>query len=254
MSPTWTSAQSGSRFTFLTVTNQGAASLNLGRLGIELPGAAAVLRAGGGLPAELDHVALDRGMRLRLTQNIDKDRGFVNGNTGVIRSMLRSDVFVLDSDQGLRILVHPITRNGKKFLPVAYGWATTMRRAQGATLEKVGLWFDRRVPDRGYAYVGLSRAKRQADVYLLGKVRRTDWRPVNGEDDPEEQNRPSALSDSTHSSDMNFDDSSSYADSRSCGYTSTQESSTAEPSIQTSEEYPDWSSSGSSSSQPLRRG
>ena len=78
-------------------------------------------------------------------------------------------------------------------------------------------------------------------------VRRTDWRPVNGEDDPEEQNRPSALSDSTHSSDMNFDDSSSYADSASFGHTSTPESSTAEPSIRTSDEYPDWASSGSSS-------
>ena len=242
-------AQSGSRFTFLTVTNQGAASLNLGRLGIEFPEAAAVLRAGGGLPAELDHVALDRGMRLRLTQNIDKDRGFVNGNTGLIRSMLRSDVFVLDSDQGLPILVHPITRNGKKFLPVSYGWATTMRRAQGATLEKVGLWFDRRVPDRGYAYVGLSRAKRQADVYLLGRVRRTDWRPVNGEDDPEEQSRPSALSESTHSSDMNFEDSSSYADAESFGHISTPESSTPEPSIRTSDESPDWASASSSSNQ-----
>ena len=245
-------AQSGSRFTFLTVTNQGAASLNLGRLGIEFPEAAAVLRAGGGLPAELDHVALDRGMRLRLTQNIDKDRGFVNGNTGLIRSMLRSDVFVLDSDQGLPILVHPITRNGKKFLPVSYGWATTMRRAQGATLEKVGLWFDRRVPDRGYAYVGLSRAKRQADVYLLGRVRRTDWRPVNGEDDPEEQSRPSALSESTHSSDMNLEDSSSYADAESFGHTSTPESSTPEPSIRTSDESPDWASA-SSSSNPFDR-
>ena len=135
----------------------------------------------------LQRVVLAAGMRIRLTLNVDKERGFVNGNTGIVRSMLRSDVFLLHSDQGIPILVHPVTQKGRKFLPVTYGWATTMRRAQGATLEKVGLWFDRKLPDRGYAYVGLSRAKRRADVFLMGKIRRTDWRPVGGEGRPGEQ-------------------------------------------------------------------
>ena len=105
---------------------------------------------------------------MRLTHNVDKERGFVNGNAGMVRKMLRADIFLLQSDQGVPILVHPISSQGRKFLPVAYGWATTIRRAQGATLDKVGLWFDRRLPDRGYAYVGVSRAKRQADVFLMG--------------------------------------------------------------------------------------
>ena len=126
----------------------------------------------------------------------------VNGNTGTVRSMLRSDVFLLHSDQGLPILVHPVTQKGRKFLPVTYGWATTMRRAQGVTLEKVGLWFDRMLPDRGYAYVGLSRAKRRADVFLMGKIRRTDWRPVGGEGRPGEQTELSALSESSNGSDV----------------------------------------------------
>ena len=75
---------------------------------------------------------------------------------------------------------------------------------------------------------------------------------MNGEDDPEEQSRPSALSESTHSSDMNFEDSSSYADSESFGHTSTPESSTPEPSIRTSDESPDWAAA-SSSSNPFDR-
>ncbi|CAE7839773.1 pif1 [Symbiodinium sp. CCMP2592] len=192
--------RTGGCFTFLTVTNQGAAALNLGRLAIQFPDAAAILRDGGGIPAEIGRVVVDTGMRMRLTQNIDKDRGFVNGNTGTVRAMLRSDVFLLQSDQGLPILVHPVTQQGRKFLPVSYGWATTIRRAQGATLDKVGLWFDRRLPDRGYGYVGLSRAKRRQDVFLLGRVRRTDWRAVNGENDNSEQNQVSVFSESTHSS------------------------------------------------------
>ncbi|CAE7381940.1 pif1 [Symbiodinium microadriaticum] len=97
------------------------------------------------------------------------------------------------------ILVHPICVKGQMFLPVAYGWATTIRRAQGATLGRVGLWFDRRVADRGYAYVGVSRAKLKADVFHLGQIRRTDWRAVGGENDPGEQSLPSVLSDSTGS-------------------------------------------------------
>ncbi|CAE7393007.1 USP17L21, partial [Symbiodinium pilosum] len=187
-------------FTFLTVTNRGAASLNLARLALEFPSEAEIIRNGGGVPAEVGNVVIAPRMRLRLTRNVDKDRGFVNGNTGIVRTVLRKDVFVLDTAQGIPILAHPITQKGRKFLPVAYGWATTMRRAQGATLDKVGLWFDRRLPDRGYAYVGLSRAKRREDVFLVGRVRRTDWRPVNGADH-NEQNTVSALSETSDSED-----------------------------------------------------
>ena len=195
-------ARTHERFTFLTVRNQGAAYLNLARLELQFPEAARVLKQGGGIPADVERVVLAAGMRIRLTLNVDKERGFVNGNTGIVRSMLRSDVFLLHSDQGIPILVHPVTQKGRKFLPVTYGWATTMRRAQGATLEKVGLWFDRKLPDRGYAYVGLSRAQRRSDVFLMGKIRRTDWRPVGGEGRPGEQTVLSALSESTNDSDV----------------------------------------------------
>ena len=53
----------------------------------------------------------------------------------------------------VRILVHEITADGITFMPATYAYATTVRRAQGMTLDMVGLRFDRRNPDRGYAYV-----------------------------------------------------------------------------------------------------
>ena len=189
----------GKDFTFLTVTNRGAAAINRARLQLQFPQAASELANNGGVPTDTEPVVLDPGMRLRLTYNVDKDRSFVNGQMGSIRLMLRRDIFVLASDQGTSILVHPICVKGQMFLPVAYGWATTIRRAQGATLGRVGLWFDRRVADRGYAYVGVSRAKLKADVFHLGQIRRTDWRAVGGENDPGEQSLPSVLSDSTGS-------------------------------------------------------
>ncbi|CAE7447453.1 unnamed protein product, partial [Symbiodinium sp. CCMP2456] len=177
----------GKDFTFLTVTNRGAAKLNDARLRLQFPQAASQLTSTGGVPTAGEPVVLEPGMRLRLTYNVDKDRSFVNGQMGSVRLMLRRDIFILASDQGTSILVHPICIKNQMFLPVAYGWATTIRRAQGATLGRVGLWFDRPVADRGYANVGASRAKLRADVYHLGQLRRTDWRAVGGENDPDEQ-------------------------------------------------------------------
>eukprot|EP00439_Symbiodinium_sp_Y106_P079846 s43_g18.t1 len=38
----------------------------------------------------------------------------------------------MESHQRQSVLVYPLTRNGHKFLPVAYGYATTMRRTEAA--------------------------------------------------------------------------------------------------------------------------
>eukprot|EP00973_Karenia_brevis_P031500 4346211-Karenia_brevis.AAC.1 len=77
-------------------------------------------------------------MRMRLTRNLDKDRGFVNGAVGIIEHVLRQDVFVLKTVEGVRILVHPVHSDGKVFMPASYAYAMTIRRAQGSTLDCVG--------------------------------------------------------------------------------------------------------------------
>ena len=66
-------------------------------------------------------------------------------------------------------------------MPFSYGYAMTIRRSQGSTLEMVTLWFDHKYPaDRGYGYVGAPRVERAADLFFMGKIRRTDWMPVAG--------------------------------------------------------------------------
>eukprot|EP00973_Karenia_brevis_P010073 1364562-Karenia_brevis.AAC.1 len=80
----------------------------------------------------------------------------------------------------------------------------TIRRAQGSTLDCVGVHFDRRCADRGYAYVASSRVRRRSDLWLVGRTRRTDWLPVGMNLDGEEQLQPgidSASSDSEYDSD-----------------------------------------------------
>ena len=58
-------------------------------------------------------------------------------------------------------LVHPVEEKGQRFLPVTYGYATTVRRAQGASLDMGCIYFDqkRRAAGRGYGYVAVSRFK-----------------------------------------------------------------------------------------------
>ena len=66
-------------------------------------------------------------------------------------------------------------------------YATTVRRAQGASLDIGCVYFDQKNhhAGRGYGYVAVSRFKSRAGVYLYGKLRRTDFLPVGEEKEDE---------------------------------------------------------------------
>ena len=86
------------------------------------------------------------GIKVRLTRNFDKTRGFVNGATGTVCEALHgNDVFTVKlHGTGNLVLVHPMEEDGNLFLPCCYGYATTIRRAQGASLAQGCLWFNQR--------------------------------------------------------------------------------------------------------------
>ena len=111
----------GRPFTFLTVTNKGAQELNAARLRLEFPATARRLAAGEGLPCDPKagggKAVLEVGMRLRLTRNLDKERGFVNGNVAVVEVVLRKDVCVARTLQGGRLLVHPVKTMARSSCP-----------------------------------------------------------------------------------------------------------------------------------------
>ena len=95
------------------------------------------------------------------------------------------------------ILVHPVAAGRAdamhEFLPCTYGCATTVRRAQGASLDYVCLYFDHyKAPGRGYGYVGAGRCRNATGLYYFGRLRRTDWLPIGGGDPDEESQRGSA--------------------------------------------------------------
>ena len=133
------------------------------------------------------------GMWLRLTRNLDKDRGFCNGALGLVRELLRvgpgGPVFTMQLTHGCMVLVHPISdEQGRRFLPCIYGYAMTTRKAQGSTISYAVLYFDLWMPaPRGQAYVEASRVRAHDRLYYFGSVRRSDWLPVGGPGAPMEQ-------------------------------------------------------------------
>ena len=64
-----------------------------------------------------------------------------------------------------------------------------------------GLCFDRGCCDRGYAYVGASRVRSSADLWVVDPVRRSDWLPVGEDSNGGEQLRRSDSSESLASED-----------------------------------------------------
>jgi len=179
----------GQLFMWLCVTNSGADRVN--RAALLCSGLSADDIAAGFLGdpkvASLPIVAR-LGLTIRLTRNLDKDRGFVNGAVGTIVWVFDDCIFAIELSSGVRLLVHPICAgDSAPFLPATYGYATTIRRAQGATLDHGCLWFDHCYPpERGYGYVAVSRFRSHAGVFHYGPVRRTDWLPVGGEADDEQ--------------------------------------------------------------------
>ena len=195
-------------FMWLTCTNKGASEV-----------CEAALRANGITDKQLESgyrcdpssksnlpIVAVKGVLMRLTRNFDKTRGFVNGALAFVFEPLHgNEVFVAQLlESGNMVLVHPMEENGIKFLPCCYGYATTIRRAKGASLDQGCVYFDqkKRPAGRGYAYVAVSRFRTQGGCHLYGKLRRSDFLPVGEEQSDEHLERGY---ESLNSSDSEYD-------------------------------------------------
>ena len=152
-------SETGKHFSWLTCTNRGAAEV-----------CEAALRVIGVTQEELEwgyacdptsksvlRIVATKGVLLRLTRNFDKRRGFVNGAIVRVFEDLGDGVIIAELiENGCMVLIHEMEEKGRIFLPCCYGYATTIRRAQGATLELGCLYFDQK---KHYAGRGHSLAK-----------------------------------------------------------------------------------------------
>ena len=117
------------------------------------------------------NIILRAGVQLRLSRNIDKPRGFVNGALASVRTVLSRCVAVVKLLSGKFCLLHPVSDGARSFLPCSYGYATTIRKSQGASLPGLVLYFDHCYPpERGYGYVGASRGKTKAGLFHYGRI------------------------------------------------------------------------------------
>ena len=171
-------------FTWLTHTNKGASSVCRAALAHRGVSDDDLLAGYPGDPSSKSRLRILCRPELlyRLTRNLDKRRGFVNGALAVcVESLKGNEVFIVRLvASGNLVLVHPIEEKGQRFLPLAYGYATTVRRAQGASLDMGCIYFDqkRRAAGRGYGYVAVSRFKSREGCFLYGKLKQTDFLPV----------------------------------------------------------------------------
>ena len=134
----------GQLFTWLTCTNAGAADVC--RAALRVAGIDEDDLASGYLcdPASKSplRILARPGIKERLTRNFDKQRGFVNGAAGTVwESLCDNAVFIVKlHGTGNLVLVYPMEEDGAIFLPCCYGYATTVRRAQGASLDHGCFW------------------------------------------------------------------------------------------------------------------
>jgi ASC-1-like (ASCH) protein len=131
-------------------------------------------------PFRLD---LYRGMRVCLTRNMDKDNDFVNGMSALVEHF--------DADSGnLEVMtktkkvlsVHLVTADIEGHgrvtaYPIRLGYACTIHKIQGATLDHITIW-----PDaygcRAAGYVALSRVRNDEDYLLAGTLSPSKFVPA----------------------------------------------------------------------------
>ena len=115
------------------------------------------------------------GMRVFLTRNISKPDDFVNGMKAEVQAYdERSHCLELLTITGKRLAVHLVTEelpDGRKVtcLPVRLGYACTVPKVQGMTLDHITVWLDAG-GCRAAAYVALSRVQDDKDYLIAGQV------------------------------------------------------------------------------------
>ena len=125
------------------------------------------------------------GARVTLTRNLDKPRDFVNGMSATVMGIKGNSV-VVRTKTGKILTVFPYTDEEvddptwrRTFLPTRLGYAATLQKLQGATLDHATIWLDR--PNiEAAGYVALSRVRKDADWRFIGHMTPHHFAPATG--------------------------------------------------------------------------
>lgn len=145
------------------------------------------------LPSPRD-LRLREGAQVLFTKN-DAEKRWVNGSVGIVKTMKPDAVVVklVDGHSSARVVVEPTTWENVKFefdpheervvarvmgkytqLPLTLGWARTIHKSQGQTLDRARVDLGRGAFAHGQLYVAVSRVKDLAGLRLAKPVSQSD--------------------------------------------------------------------------------
>ena len=117
------------------------------------------------------------GARVVLCKNIDVEHGWLNGTLAVITAIHANYITIESTKTGRRTVVTRMKQNVsfpgsavqyiRTQFPLILGWALTVHKVQGMTLETVYVLLNKSFFASGQAYVTLSRVKSLDNLHLL---------------------------------------------------------------------------------------
>ena len=138
------------------------------------------VRSNGNTDHSLPGLSLKVGGRVMLTRNLREQPKLFNGSMGTIERLETQWVGV-HFDNGIRMRVKRVvwsTRDDVMHLPLEVGYAATIHKAQGATLDSACVDLTGAF-NPGHAYVALSRVREVGDMEILGldlrKLNHVNW-------------------------------------------------------------------------------
>ena len=143
--------------------------------------------AGNQIDCQPQQVPIYIGARVTLTRNVNKEQHFVNGMTAEVIDV-RQRCVVVRTRVGNIVTVFPYTDDAIEvdnefhrvtYLPLRLGYAVTLQKVQGATLDHITIWLDKPNVEAA-GYVALSRVRRDADWRFMGHVTPHHFTPASG--------------------------------------------------------------------------
>jgi hypothetical protein len=176
--------------TFVTISRRAAAWVNSKAVAAFFGGQAPLRTVGGdpdANPENYDGVVMSRsepmpiqiyiGLRIAFTRNVCKEMDYVNGMGGVVQAVLNSGI-VVRTDTGYTVVVYPWTDEDRNvFHPIRLGYAHTLLKVQGATLDHATFYLDSPGIEAA-GYVALSRVRRDADWQFVGGMSTNHFLPA----------------------------------------------------------------------------
>ena len=166
--------------TFITVSRNASNRVNMFAIDTYFKDETPLINAQ--CDCEMPPIPIYRNIAVIITQNIDKENGVVNGQRATVITD-ENKTIILRLKNGKIVPTHLVTTvkpDGitKVTYPFVPGYAITICKSQGQTLNKVIIWFDcARIPE-GAAYVALSRVRKLENMYFLIKSHQQHYNPV----------------------------------------------------------------------------